>query len=87
MRWTNETPTKPGWYWLRSEGDFMVVEISTIIGGCLGIDFMGTDAGFELSEFVKYSSPSPPLQWFGPIEPPDESHGIEADVVVGEAMT
>lgn len=66
MKWTKEKPTKPGWYWFRSETEYgtctTVLEIRNVQGGLVVVE---TIAIYPLEEFREG-------EWAGPIPEPEE---------------
>lgn len=62
MNWTTATPTQPGPYWLREDGETpRLVEFSPDFGG----EFV--DFGDEVPCSLNLSTE---CLWFGPIQPP-----------------
>jgi hypothetical protein len=70
MTWTTETPTKPGWYWLRDlMNDTPICDPTTYTVVRLSFDLQGhtwvhdSDGFVQLSQRFRGS-------WAGPLEPP-----------------
>jgi len=65
MEWTNEKPTKPGWYWWRKDcGDGAEI-VSVVNVGRTGCYFLKrVHVGLDMR------MPTDQGQWSGPLEPP-----------------
>lgn len=64
MKWTNELPTAPGWYWVH--GDFGTIEIVKVYkaDGEWCCQFAGDNGAWLLTENAD--------KWAGPIPEPTE---------------
>lgn len=65
MKWTKETPTVSGYYWMRSN-DLYLVKIGFSCSGGEYIQYHGTD-------YVDVLNSIGNPDWCGPIEPPEET--------------
>ena len=70
MKWTEETPTKEGYYWARDTTDFVGPRILHIIKNSGDNKlYIGEDTEWDLlSYYVERIDPN--LEWYGPIKPP-----------------
>ena len=64
-KWTKVTPTAPGFYWLRNEQDFSVVEVWRGPRGELVVFYPGDEVEKGFLEI-------PDAEWAGPITAPEE---------------
>jgi len=65
MKWTKETPTEPGWYWLREYGigPIKMGDVHEFLDVLL-CEETGSDLTYRLSDYPNSTI------WYGPIEPP-----------------
>ena len=62
MIWTTEKPTKPGWYWYRSECDGHTVKVIHYIDDDGDGPYLATSEDLALNDLDG--------EWAGPVEPP-----------------
>ena len=76
--WTKELPSKAGYYWVISKNDGLPAVIPVIVGelekGKLGCMYAGQE--LELLENMKEQV----SHWFGPVEAPELTEEIKAEV-------
>lgn len=64
MKWTTETPTASGWYWLGRYGKPpVVVRVSALPGGYYGVAFVAEDNEKDLNSFRSEQG----WRWAGPL--------------------
>ena len=69
MRWTNEKPTKSGWYWMKDGSDITVVEIEIGTFDITYIEWVWQTGSRRQQPLRLFTA----MQWAGPIpEPEDE---------------
>ena len=65
MKWTTETPTEPGWYWVRSPRSPMGIVLVVPFGSGLAVD-----SPMFVPEYVCDCDDG--TEWAGPIPAPKE---------------
>lgn len=61
LRWTRETPTEPGWYWMRRGSGYPDPQVVLLDFDCFWV--VGVDESFPLRDG----------EWAGPIPEPEEA--------------
>ena len=68
VNWTTDKPTKPGWYWYKSQRDRM--QIVDLIEWNNGLRVIGIAEGMY-SQLVTHRFPyGPDAEWAGPLDSP-----------------
>jgi len=68
VNWTTDKPTKPGWYWYKSQRDRM--QIVDLIEWNNGLRVIGIAEGMY-AQLVTHRCPyGPDAEWAGPLESP-----------------
>ena len=62
LNWTTKKPTKPGWYWYRSECDGHTVKVMHYIDDDGDGPYLATSEDLALNDLAG--------EWAGPVEPP-----------------
>jgi CheY-like chemotaxis protein len=73
--WTTEKPTKPGWYWYRSQRDR--VQIIELIDGNKELRTIAVSPGMYSHQETHRAPDGPEAEWAGPIDPPGDVQRAE----------
>ena len=76
MIWTREKPTKPGWYWYRSQRDR--VQIIELIEWNKELRTIGVSPGMYSHQETHRVPDGPEAEWAGPMEPPRDVQRAES---------
>lgn len=66
MKWTKEPPTKPGWYWVRIDGEIETVRVGQNPDRSFFVYINGSEYVRSLQDFDS---------WAGPVEAPRSPEG------------
>ena len=71
MKWTSEQPTKPGFYWCKTENEAAIVEVSEWYAEELHKNILAVELIGDEEKYI-FNEQFPVLLWAGPIPEPEE---------------